>query len=176
MRETLFNWLGPTLAGRRCVDLFAGTGVLGFEALSRGARAVDWVERDARTARRVAATLATLQASDPLAGIGKVFHQDALAFVRSDSGNREGYDLVFLDPPFALDPWEELLPRLVPHVSVGGKVYVEAAERPPALSPPPAGWLIIRESRAGAVWFALLQREYSPDAGASDSSKGTPDP
>lgn len=159
IRETLFNWLGQSLAGQRCLDLFAGTGVLGFEALSRGAQSVDWVERNAPTARKLKATLEAFQSSDPLAGQGAVHHADALTFLHARRDR--AYDLVFLDPPFAMNPWFDLLPRLAPCLADGGRVYVEAAAKPDALNPPPKGWLIIRESRAGAVWFALLQCEYS---------------
>lgn len=170
IRETLFNWLGQTLAGKRCLDLFAGTGVLGFEALSRGAASVDWVERDTQVARKLRTCLADLSASDPVSGRGAIHQQDAMAFLSGRAAAE--YDLVFLDPPFAMNPWAELLPLLVSHVAAGGTVYVEAAEQPTALNPPPVGWLIIRESRAGAVWFALLQREYSHP---SDSSRTTQD-
>jgi 16S rRNA (guanine966-N2)-methyltransferase len=159
IRETVFNWVGPTLAGRRCLDLFAGTGVLGLEALSRGAASVDWVERNAPVARRLKETLDAFQASDPVVGQGAVHTADALAYVDNDRGGV--FDLVFLDPPFALNLWTELWPRLEQRIADGGMVYVEAPAPPPTLSPPPEGWLIIRQSRAGAVWFALLQREYS---------------
>lgn len=171
VRETLFNWLGPTLAGKRCLDLFAGTGVLGLEALSRGAASVDWVERDALVARKLRATSNAFSESDPVPGRGMVHQQDAMTFLAGRGAAH--YDLVFLDPPFALSPWSELLPRLLPRVVPGGRLYVEAPELPAALRPPPKGWLIIREARAGAVWFALLQREYSQP---SDLSQPTQEP
>lgn len=160
IRETLFNWLGPTLAGKRCLDLFAGTGILGLEALSRGAASVDWLERNAAVARRLRDSLAQLQESDPVVGRGAVHQRDALTFIDQCDG---GYDVVFLDPPFALNPWSELLALLPGILAPDAKVYVEAAGRPAALDPPPGGWLIIRQSQAGAVWFALLGSEYSHD-------------
>lgn len=169
VRETLFNWVGPTLHGKRCLDLFAGTGVLGLESLSRGAVAVDWVERDAQVARKLREALAALVSSDPVPGLGTIHLQDARTFLAGRT--LPVYDLVFLDPPFALSPWAELLPGLFTCVAPGGKVYVEAAERPEALCPPPKGWLIIRESRAGAVWFALLQREYSQSPDSSPTTQ-----
>lgn len=162
VRETLFNWLGQSLAGQRCLDLFAGTGVLGFEALSRLAASVDWVESNPKVARALRTSLAVLSANDPVPGRGAVHQMDAFSFL-SGRGT-DAYDVVFLDPPFVMNRWEVLLPHVLPRVAQRGKVYIEAPERPAALNPPPDGWLIIRESRAGAVWFALLQREYSQDS------------
>ncbi|MDX2219791.1 MAG: 16S rRNA (guanine(966)-N(2))-methyltransferase RsmD [Burkholderiales bacterium] len=159
IRETLFNWLGPTIAGKRCLDLFAGTGILGLEALSRGAASVDWLERNAAVARHLRGSHAALQESDPVSGHGEIHQRDALSFL--ELRGTGGYDVVFLDPPFAMNPWRELLTALPSKLAKDAKVYVEAAQRPDVLNPPPEGWLIIRESQAGAVWFALLQCEYS---------------
>ena len=102
MRETLFNWLGQDLTGKTCLDLFAGSGALGFEAASRGAKQVVMVERDAQIFR-------ALQATHTILGAGQVelARADALAFLQADA---RLYDVVFLDPPYHL----HLLPRVLP--------------------------------------------------------------
>ena len=97
VRETLFNWLAPVIAGSRCLDLFAGTGALGVEALSRGAARAQFVERDGRAVQALRANLARLKAAD-----GRVAEADALAWLQ---GEAEPFDLVFLDPPFAAAAW-----------------------------------------------------------------------
>lgn len=169
IRETLFNWLGPTLAGRRCLDLFAGTGVLGVEALSRGAAQVVWVEKSPAASRQIRAIVTTFQETDPVNGAGIVHHADALTFLKR---NTTRFDVAFLDPPFSLSVWSSLWPMLDDHILPGGRVYIEAPAKPAELAPPPQGWHIIRQATAGAVWFALVQREYSqaPTPISPDSS------
>src|SRR5688572_12419206 len=105
VRETLFNWLGQDLTARTCLDLFAGSGALGFEAASRGARRVVMVENDAVTHRALAASREALAAKT--VALKKA---DALAFLRSDTGV---YDVVFLDPPFKDDYWPRIEPLLL---------------------------------------------------------------
>ncbi|HTH67551.1 MAG TPA: 16S rRNA (guanine(966)-N(2))-methyltransferase RsmD, partial [Rhodanobacter sp.] len=104
VRETLFNWLAPVIDGARCLDLCAGTGALGIEALSRGAAGVQFVERDARAAQALRANLVRLKAD-----AGQVAVLDAGLFLQ---GMAQPYDLVFLDPPFALDLWPALARQL----------------------------------------------------------------
>jgi 16S rRNA (guanine966-N2)-methyltransferase len=145
VRETLFNWLGQDLSGRTCLDLFAGSGVLGLEAASRGARMVVLVERDATAFRALQANAATLAASTV-----QLVRADALEFLASDARR---YDVVFLDPPYTMGGRDALLERVREHVAPGGLVYVEAAQ---AL-PPPSGWQAYRSARAGAVHYQLLQ-------------------
>jgi 16S rRNA (guanine966-N2)-methyltransferase len=158
VRETLFNWLGQTLGGRTCLDLFAGSGAMGFEALSRGAVAVTLVDMQAAVVRQLRLTAEELGA-DALPGVKMMIHQsDALSYLKR---NATRFDIIFLDPPFELDLWEDLLQRLPDHLADGGWVYVEARQQPAALTPPPPGWHIIRSAKAGAVWFALLQRDNS---------------
>lgn len=156
IRETVFNWLGQTLAGKACLDLYAGSGAMGFEALSRGASPVTFVDANPAVVRQLRATAETLGVESLSGAVANIRHADALAHLAHD---RHQYDVIFLDPPFALDPWTTLLSRLPDKLSAEGRVYVEAPEPPQALSPPPPGWHIIRESRAGAVWFALLQHD-----------------
>jgi 16S rRNA (guanine(966)-N(2))-methyltransferase RsmD len=144
VRETLFNWLGQDLSGMSCLDLFAGSGALGFEAASRGARQVVMVERDRAVFR-------ALQDNARLLGAATVaLHcADGLEFLRLDSGR---YDVVFLDPPFRADLLPRVLPLLQPRLAAGALVHVETP-RPLVL---PASWQIRRSRRAGAVIHQLL--------------------
>ncbi|MBI4206826.1 MAG: 16S rRNA (guanine(966)-N(2))-methyltransferase RsmD [Betaproteobacteria bacterium] len=146
VRETLFNWLGQDLTGTVCLDLFAGSGALGFEAASRGAKRVVMVERDP-------ATFSALQASRALLGaaVVELIRGDALEFLRGDSGR---YDVVFLDPPFRAVDWPRLLALLPSHMNPGALIYCESAVQ----LEPPAGWEIWKQGRAGQVRFQLLKR------------------
>jgi 16S rRNA (guanine966-N2)-methyltransferase len=146
VRETLFNWLGQDLTGKICLDLFAGSGALGFEAASRGARRVVMVEREAASFKALQASRARLDATAV-----ELKRADALEFLRSDRGH---YDVIFLDPPFRGGYWPRLLPMLPPRMAPGALVYYESATRP-ELSP---GWEICRQGRAGQVAFQLLKR------------------
>jgi 16S rRNA (guanine966-N2)-methyltransferase len=156
VRETLFNWLGQRLDGWRCLDLFAGTGALGFEAASRGAARVLMVERNAKAARQLHEIRARLSAQAV-----EVVEADAL---RLAAGLPRGsFDLVFLDPPFG----EQLLPRALelaaPLVAEHGYLYAESDEPLGSLEllgvEALAGWQIARQGKAGAVHYHLLQRE-----------------
>jgi 16S rRNA (guanine(966)-N(2))-methyltransferase RsmD len=97
IRETLFNWLGQDLAGLRCLDAFAGSGVLGFEAASRGANAVTLIERDKKAFANLQANLNALQSSPAVASI-ELLHSDGLGFLKKQAN--ASWDLIFLDPPF----------------------------------------------------------------------------
>ena len=146
VRETLFNWLGQDLEGQDCLDLFAGSGALGFEAASRGARRVVMVECDTAAARALQANR-DLLAADTV----EVVRADALEFIKY---HRTGYDVVFLDPPFADDCWPQLLALLPQCLKPGALVYCERAE---ALDAVP-GWDIVKTGRAGQVSHQLLKR------------------
>jgi 16S rRNA (guanine966-N2)-methyltransferase len=146
VRETLFNWLGQDLTGQTCLDLFAGSGALGFEALSRGADRVVAVERNPRTAARLRATARLLAAT------GYELHvEDALGFLARDPRR---FDVIFVDPPFG----EAWLPRLWEpagaHLAEGGRLYVEFGET----VVPPGDWQVVRRDKAGQVNYHLLQR------------------
>ncbi|HEY2021266.1 16S rRNA (guanine(966)-N(2))-methyltransferase RsmD [Paraburkholderia sp.] len=153
VRETLFNWLGQRLDGQRCLDLFAGSGALGFEAASRGAARVLMVERNARAAGQLRANQQRLSAS-----MIEIAEADGLRLAASLATG--SFDVVFLDPPFGADLLGKALAVSVPLVAAGGFLYVEAGG---ALDPdsyqPLAGWQIVRQGKAGAVHFHLLQRE-----------------
>ncbi|HZR02705.1 MAG TPA: 16S rRNA (guanine(966)-N(2))-methyltransferase RsmD [Burkholderiales bacterium] len=147
VRETLFNWLGQDLTGKACIDLYAGSGVLGFEAASRNARLVVMVERDVQAMRALQENRKALDAS-----MVQLHRADALEFVRSDAGT---YDVVFADPPYAGAQREVLLAWLKPRLAGGGLVYLEG----PEAFTPPQGWRAYRSARAGAVYYQLLEAQ-----------------
>lgn len=149
VRETLFNWLGPDMSGWRCLDLFAGSGILGFEAASRGAAAVVLVERD----QRACATLR--QNADSLGG-GRleVMRADALEFAAACARQQRRFDLVMLDPPYRQGWLDRLWPLLPALVEQDGRLYVEAE----ASVAPPAPWQVRRHGKAGQVFHHLLER------------------
>ena len=144
VRVTLFNWLGQDLSGMACLDLYAGSGALGFEALSRGAARVVMVERDRRVAQALRDNAARLQAANL-----EVVVTDALQFLRSD---RRAFDVVFIDPPYRSGILPGILGELGGHLAPHGRVYAESGE---ALELPP-GWMAVRAGRAGAAHYHLL--------------------
>jgi len=144
VRETVFNWLGQDLTGRNCLDLFAGSGALGFEAASRNAKHVVMVESDAHAARVLQENAQALAA----AAI-HVVRGDALEFLRSD---KSAYDVVFLDPPYAKADRGALLARLRGRMAAGALLYLESNAPLPAFE----GWDVFRQARAGDVHFQLL--------------------
>jgi 16S rRNA (guanine966-N2)-methyltransferase len=147
VRETLFNWLGQRLDGLTCLDLFAGSGALGFEALSRGAKRTVMIDRDRQTvealreaARELGATGAEVVAADSIAWLGR---------------GAEKFDVVFVDPPYASDLAAQALAKLGPRLNPGARVYVESAKP----LEPGTPWRETREGKAGAVRFALYEYE-----------------
>ena len=149
VRETLFNWLGQDLSGYRCLDLYAGSGALGFEALSRGASHVTLVERDALIARAIENSARELNATG-----SRIICSDALKFLRQ-AANRERYDLIFLDPPFSDGTPEEVMAALPDLLQPGGRIFLEGASRRD-MQPP---WFLEKDGKAGNVFFQLLRRE-----------------
>ena len=150
VRETLFNWLRERIEGAVCLDLFAGSGALGLEALSRGAAAVVFVDRE-----RVAVQ-ALREHLNALGDVGgEAVQADALSWLE---GPARPFDVVFLDPPFDSELLTQAAERLEQRgwLKDGAVVYLEyPAERVPAT---PANWRMLRESRAGRVGFRLIQR------------------
>jgi len=155
VRETLFNWLGRDLTGMVCLDLFAGSGALGFEALSRGAASVIMVEKNPVVLRALRDNAAKLGAT----GL-TVVRGDALEFAR---GAHSRFDVVFVDPPYRLGLQVAALDLLRGLLALGGRVYVEGN----AVFEPPRGWAILRRARAGNVHFHLLVREADDQGGVS---------
>ena len=145
VRETLFNWLGQDLTGLTCLDLFAGSGALGFEAASRGARQVVLVEKHPEAVRALQAAKEMLAASHV-----EVVKADAFAML---AGETRTFDVAFLDPPFRLDLLPQLLPKLGARLQAGARVYLEAG-KVPALPP---GFTLARQLRAGQVHSVLLE-------------------
>ena len=151
IRETLFNWLRPTIPGARCLDLFAGTGALGLEALSRGAADVVFVEKSPLAVKVLRDNVQTLAATT-----ADVRQGDALAFLQAPPG--EKFDIVFLDPPFAADMLGDLC-RLIDEAAVldgGALVYLEDDRARPETDLP-SGWRILKSKTAGNVRYSLAQ-------------------
>lgn len=160
VRETLFNWLGARVPGARCLDLFAGSGALGLEALSRGAGHTTFVEKEALAVHEIRARLAEWGATGAL-----VAQTDALHFLAGSTGSSSGtpgsqpFDIVFLDPPFdsgLLSPVARLLEQRG-WLADGVRIYVETAgsEGLPEL---PDSWQAVKSKQAGAVGYHLLER------------------
>ena len=146
VRETLFNWLGQDLTGLACLDLFAGSGALGFEAASRGARRVVMVERDRTACVALERNKAALDAAQV-----ELVRADALEFLRRDKNE---YDVIFLDPPFESGCGSELLEILPSHLAVNGWIYHESGSRMVW----PEGWEVVKQGRAGQVLYQLVKR------------------
>jgi 16S rRNA (guanine966-N2)-methyltransferase len=154
VRQTLFDWLAPLIEGAVCLDLFAGSGALGFEALSRGAARASFIEQGVEQVAAIRAAAGSLGAG-PRA---EIVRADALGWLRSAGGR---YDIVFLDPPYAgnlLIPALEALPRLLAPVH---RIYLEWPGERPSL---PAGCSLLKEKRAGQVSYGLAV--YAGPAGA----------
>ena len=149
VRETLFNWLGTRTPGARVLDLFAGSGALGLEALSRGASHVTFVEQDEAAVRELRARLAEWQAGD-----ASVERADALRYL---TGEARPFDLVFLDPPFGSELLSEAARRLEERgwLRSGAFIYVECAARA-GLPPLPAPWRLLKAKQAGEVGYHLF--------------------
>jgi 16S rRNA (guanine966-N2)-methyltransferase len=157
VRETLFNWLGQSLEGMSCLDLFAGSGALGFEAASRGAAHVVMIEHDRKVFELLRKTRDTIGASQV-----EVICDDAYAYLKR---SKESFDVVFLDPPFR----QNALPAVFRHLegkgrlAPGARVYVEAAEPVAAAS----GWQELKRARAGHVSYQLLEWRGDDQGGLS---------
>ena len=146
VRETLFNWLGQDLSGRRCLDPYAGSGALTLEAASRGAALAVAVDRDGVLVDALRATSAALGARAVEANVG-----DARTFIANE---RRNFDVIFLDPPFGEDPWPWLIPACAALLLPSGFIYAEAAH----VLAPPAGLVEWRHDKAGRVHYHLFTR------------------
>jgi len=154
VRETLFNWLGQELHGLACLDLFAGSGALGFEAASRGAARVVMVEED----RDVLAALERNRAALGAMQV-EIVRGDAQAWIVRA---RESFDVVFLDPPFRQNAVPALLQKIAPRLARGARVYAESEAPVEA----PALWRELRRGRSGQVSYQLF------DYGAANAEQG----
>ncbi|MEO6104470.1 MAG: 16S rRNA (guanine(966)-N(2))-methyltransferase RsmD [Pseudoxanthomonas sp.] len=150
VRETLFNWLQPHLTGARVLDLFAGSGALGLEALSRGAASAQLVEADRLLAQALQSTVARLDATTQAA----VHAGDALAWLRGEQGGR--FDIAFVDPPFDAGLWPLVLQLVPTRLAAHSWLYLESpAGHEPVL---PAEWALHRENATRDVRYALYRR------------------
>ena len=145
VRETLFNWLGQDLDGLACLDLYAGSGALGFEAASRGAARVVLVEKDRAAVAELERSRAALNATQVTIVCG-----DAAAYLARE---RTRYDVVFLDPPFRQNALPGILGSLASRLEPDARVYVES-EVPVDVAAP---WAELKRARAGQVSYQLLQ-------------------
>ena len=151
VRETLFNWLQHDVVASQCLDLFAGSGALGFEAASRGAKSVVMVENNAQACRLIKENTVKLSAQQI-----KIIQTDVFKFL---AGDAFPFNLVFLDPPFAKNmaqktcQWLEEKGWLAPHA----KVYVEV-ESKLVLEDMPINWRILKSKKAGEVSYTLFER------------------
>ena len=156
MRETLFNWLAPIIGGAKCLDCFAGTGALGFEALSRGAAGVVMIEMDGALADTLQAQAARLDAG----AAARIARTDAISWLDS---HRQAFDIIFLDPPFGSDLAAQACARILNggHLAPGGVVYVETAHG----WEPTEGYAIRKQGKAGQVQYMLIEQAAAGSTG-----------
>lgn len=145
VRQTVFNWLGQDLTGKNCLDLFAGTGAFGFEALSRNAKRVVMVENSNRAYQSLLQNKMLLKADNC-----EISNRDALDFLNN---NVQKFDVIFCDPPYNKGWLNKLLPILNQHVSDDGVIYAEAEFEIKADS----RWQVFKQSKAGNVYYHLLK-------------------
>lgn len=150
MRETLFNWLTPDLPQARCLDLFAGTGALGLEALSRGALAVDFVEIHRDAYQQLNENLKLLNTSD-----ATTINGSAMLYISQD---HQPYNIIFLDPPFDENLWQECIDIIEQRqlVAEDGLIYVEHPRD--RVLKIPSQWQILKQKQHGQVTAMLYQR------------------
>jgi 16S rRNA (guanine966-N2)-methyltransferase len=158
VRETLFNWLQPVIAGSRCLDLYAGSGALGLEALSRGAARVLFVDHEPAVIEQLRSTLSMLKSAGAELRLA--------AAQRYLESTPEPFDIVFLDPPFADESVQATCAALESRgwLAPAASIYIErpAREGPP---PIPPAWSLHRSGRAGEVGYHLARRQAAPAQG-----------
>lgn len=166
VRETAFNWLNHLFDGGwssvDCLDLFAGTGALGFEAASRGAASVTMIEENAAAVRQLEANAAKLKAG---AGQLSIRRGDALVAAQALAARGQRFQLIFLDPPYHQDWLVKILPLCRRLLADGGLVYAEAEMPLDGVDAPDwlQGWSVARADKAGMVYYHLLHRNSAPE-------------
>ncbi len=149
VRQTVFNWLGQDLTGKVCLDLFAGTGAMGFEALSRHAKQVVMVEYAKAVAKALKQNQTLLQAEH-----GEIVQTDAMQFL---ANNQRQFDVIFCDPPYQKQWLDKVLPLLPTHLTRDGVVYVEAEYQLTTNQT----WTVVKQGKAGNVFYHLLKYTHS---------------
>lgn len=152
VRETLFNWLAREITSCHCLDLFAGSGALSFEALSRGAASVVLVEKSNKVTKDLKHNCELLQVDN-----AKVINLDAEKFLKT---NQQKFDLVFLDPPFGQGLLADTLDKLIPHLNTDALVYIEQ-EKSQQEFIPQAPWQQIKYKKTGSFSYALYRLEHT---------------
>lgn len=152
VRETIFNWLAPMIHGARCLDLFAGSGALGLEALSRGAAFTTFVDSNKKVTQALQSHLALLNAS----ALADIRQMDGMKLLKLPATK---YDLVFLDPPYHLDFMQKVVPLLEDNgwLNEDAMIYLEIEKRQ-LLPELPDNWKIVKDKTAGEVHYFLIQR------------------
>ena len=152
VRQTLFNWLGQDLTGQDCLDLFAGTGVMGFEALSRCASSVTMIEKSVPVYKSLIANKQALKASSAL-----IINQDAMKFL---AANKQKFNLIFLDPPYHQQWLNKVLPMIAQHLHIDGLIYAEAEYAIDAVTEFAIDWQVVKYGKAGNVFYHLLKSRH----------------
>lgn len=152
IRETLFNWLAPDIHGARCLDLYAGSGALGFEALSRGAATAGFVELNPAVCRQIEANIQLLATDN-----AQLVCDDALSWLTSQPGTLD-FDLIFIDPPFALNLWDKTIRALSDNegrLKPGTLIYIESPKS--QIYDIPSNWQCRRDKQTGQIAYRLFQ-------------------
>lgn len=145
VRQTVFNWLGQDLTGQVCLDIFAGTGAFGFEALSRNAKYVTMVEYAKVASQSLSQNQVLLKAEHC-----QILNMDAMQFL---ANNQQQFDVIFCDPPYQKQWLDKLLPVLGKHLNVDGVLYAEAEYEIESNE----GWEVLKQSKSGNVYYHLLK-------------------
>jgi len=151
VRETLFNWLQPWVSGSRCLDMFAGSGVLGFESLSRGASSVVFIDQQIKVVDRLREQANTFGSKNQRFICANAFHW------LQQSPDNNMFDIIFIDPPFKQDLIQKSLACVEPHCSDSARIYIESEQELNEEDLQP-GWLIEKSKKAASVYFHLLCR------------------
>ena len=158
VRETIFNWLMPVIHGASCLDLFAGSGALGLEALSRGAKFTTFVDNHIKVIQAIQSHLDLLNANEK----AEVIQADSIKYLKKNAGINDSvnkYDVVFLDPPYQSDFMLKAVPLLEENawLTDNAILYLEI-EKHKSLPELPANWQCLKEKTAGDVNYYLFQR------------------
>ena len=155
VRETLFNWLMHEIRDSVVLDLFSGSGALGIEALSRGAKKVIFVEKESVAVADIEAHLKQFKVSS---SAYECYREEALRALQRLSSSGEKYGLIFLDPPFDQGLLAHVLPACLSLVAEGGKIYIEQESNLDPATYLPAGWIVLKDKIAGEVRYLLIEK------------------